>query len=75
MKTFVVHKPPAASGVRLLDNKALKDKGIPYSTNHLRMLCNDGKFPLPVHLSSNRKAWIESEIDQWILEKQRERKA
>jgi prophage regulatory protein len=75
MKTFgTANKPPAAaSGIKLIDPKALVAKGILYSRNHLRDMCKDGRFPAPVHLSSNRKAWIESEIDAWIAEKQKAR--
>jgi prophage regulatory protein len=32
-----------------------------------------GRFPQPISLSVGRKAWIESEVDQWLEERKAER--
>ena len=45
------------------------EKGIRYTRRHLRDLILGGRFPKPVHLSTARIAWIESEIDAWLAEK------
>jgi prophage regulatory protein len=50
-------------------------KGIVYSRDHLRRLCDDGKFPKPIRLSSARIAWLESDVDEWIAQRAAERDA
>jgi prophage regulatory protein len=55
---------------RLLAFNELKERGVPYSEEHLRRLALRGEFPKPVKLGGNsigaRKAWVESEIAAWI---------
>ena len=51
---------------RLLDNAALRDRGIRYSKPHLWRLWTAGKFPRPIKLSASRNVWSEAEIDSWI---------
>lgn len=48
-------------------------KGIPFSRVHIWRMIEAGDFPKPIHLSKQRKAWIESEIDDWIAAKVAER--
>jgi prophage regulatory protein len=53
--------------MRLLALKELKaSKGVPYHKASLYRMIANGEFPRPIHLSVNRIAWIESEIDAWI---------
>jgi len=55
--------------MRLIDENALKGKGIPYHRVHLDRLAQRGKFPKPVKLGEGRgghRRWIEEEIDAWI---------
>jgi prophage regulatory protein len=52
--------------IRLLDPHALRDKGVRYGTNHLRLMWKRGDFPEPIHLSPRRIAWREADIDAWI---------
>jgi len=55
--------------MRLLTHKGLKkEKGIDYSPYHLRRLEYAGKFPKRVPLGG-RVAWLEEEVDQWLIEK------
>jgi prophage regulatory protein len=56
--------------VRLLSYDELRpQKGIPYSKVHLWRLEREGKFPRRVQLGENRHGWLESEIDDWVLER------
>jgi prophage regulatory protein len=56
--------------VRLLSYDELRpQKGIPYSKVHLWRLEREGKFPRRVQLGENRHGWLESEIDDWLLER------
>lgn len=50
--------------ISIADLKAVK--GIQYSRPHLYRLIAAGRFPRLVHLSENRVAFLESEIDAWI---------
>jgi prophage regulatory protein len=44
----------------------LSDKGITYSRNYIDRLIKEDRFPKPVFLSPRRRAFIESEIDEWV---------
>ena len=61
--------------MRLLSHDALKEKGISYSKTQLWRLAKQGKFPSPVRLGTNRNAWVEREIDEWVEGKIAERDA
>jgi hypothetical protein len=67
---------PGYSGVRLIDPHALREeKGITYHPNHLRVLWKRGEFPAPFQLSPRRIAWLEEEIDAWIVAKAKQSKS
>jgi len=53
--------------LRVLDKKALKDKGIDYSNPQLLRREREGTFPRRFYLGENRAAWLEHEIDEWVL--------
>ena len=56
--------------MKLLSYDELRPKkGIPYSKVHLWRLERDGKFPKRVPLGESRHGWLESEIDDWLLER------
>ena len=55
--------------LRILDKKALRAKGVPYSNVHLLRLERADKFPKRFNLTENRVAWLEEEIDRWIRER------
>jgi prophage regulatory protein len=59
----------ARTHYRLLSRDDLRARGIMYSRVHLDRLMKEGKFPRCIALGENRKAWIESEIDQFIARK------
>jgi prophage regulatory protein len=56
----------AETQMRFLDHADLHARGIKYCKTQLWRLGRTGKFPRPVKLSSNRIAWLESDIDKWI---------
>ena len=56
--------------MRLLSYDELRSQmGIPYSKVHLWRLEREGKFPRRVRLGESRHGWLESEIDDWVLER------
>jgi len=55
--------------MKLLSYDELRKKGIPYTKVHLWRLERDGKFPKRVPLGESRHGWLESEIDDWLLER------
>jgi prophage regulatory protein len=50
----------------LLSREDLKLRGISYSPAQLYRKIRDGSFPTPVRLGTNRIAWLEHEIAEWI---------
>jgi predicted DNA-binding transcriptional regulator AlpA len=56
----------------LLDEAALKARGITYSRWHKQRLEREGKFPKRIHFG-HRVFWLKSEIDAWIAERITER--
>jgi prophage regulatory protein len=55
--------------IKVLDDAGLRAKGISYSRQHRDRLIKAGKFPPPIALGSNRVGWIESEIEDWLVER------
>nr|WP_321277965.1 AlpA family transcriptional regulator [uncultured Vibrio sp.] len=53
--------------------RLLKLKDVMHTTNLARSTIykyiNDGNFPKPISLNERNVAWLESEIEEWILEK------
>jgi prophage regulatory protein len=58
---------------RLLNGEDLRALGIKYSRMHLRRLIQAGRFPAPISLGENRRAWVADEIHAWIDSRIRER--
>ena len=56
----------------LLDEAALRARGITYSRWHKNRLEREGKFPKRI-LCGNRIFWLKSEIDAWLAERIAER--
>ena len=52
--------------MKLLSYPQLRERGVPYTREHLRRLIDAGRFPQPVALSNKRIAWVESEVSDWI---------
>ena len=57
---------------RLLSKKAVQGRVL-YSNNHIDRMEAAGRFPKRIKLGPNRVGWLESEVDDWIAEKVRER--
>jgi prophage regulatory protein len=54
--------------MKLITFSQLKpEKGIPYCRVHLMRKIDAGEFPKPVDLSQRRIAWVESEVDDWVI--------
>lgn len=53
---------------RLIRRKEVQDKtGL--GTSSIYALMKTGEFPQCLSLSERRVAWIESEVDQWVLDR------
>ncbi len=52
--------------MELLDYDALKSKGVDYSKTQLWRKVKAGTFPKPIKLGAQRRAWLATEIDEWI---------
>lgn len=58
--------------MKLLSKKQVRERVV-YSIQHITRLEQAGKFPKRIRLGENRVAWLESEIDNWIVEKTKQR--
>ena len=45
------------------------EKGIGYSRTHVDRLEKDGRFPKRVSLGPRSIAWVETEVDEWLIGK------
>jgi prophage regulatory protein len=63
------------TGRRLLDYKALRKLGIPWTRIHLARLEAAGEFPLHINVGKASIAWFEDEIDDFLEKKAIERDA
>lgn len=61
--------------MRMLSPTDLRDKGIPWTRQHIHRLIRKGEFPRPVKLGAGSNAWIESEIDAWLRARVEQRDA
>ncbi len=61
--------------MRVLNDDGLRAKGIDYSRPQLWRLEKAKKFPKRIRLGLNRIAWVEFEIDQYLLDRIAERDA
>jgi prophage regulatory protein len=60
---------------KLVSLAGLRAKGIDFHRTHLDRLIRAGKFPRPIKIGENRNAWIEDEVDSYILAKRDARDA
>lgn len=63
-----------SDAVKLIGDDDLQQKGIRLSRMQRWRLIRAGKFPAPIKIG-NKNAWVESEIDAWIVGRIRERDA
>ena len=52
----------------LLSRKQVEER-LNLSRSTLYALLARGQFPKPIHLTTKKVAWMESDIEQWILER------
>jgi predicted DNA-binding transcriptional regulator AlpA len=65
---------PEVTGQRVvLSYTDLQAKGIRFSRQWITKLIAAGKFPKPIHLGAATVGFLESEIDEWITARIRER--
>ena len=57
----------------LFSADGLNVKGIDFSKTQLWRLTKAGKFPRPISIGFKRRAWVEAEIDAWIIDRIGER--
>lgn len=56
--------------MRILTYADLRDRGIPWSREHINIMIKGGKFPPSFQLSAGgRIVWDEAEIDAWLQER------
>ena len=48
---------------------------IPYSPNHIRRLEDAGQFSNRIRIGGNRIAWLRHEVEDWLLQRVKERDA
>jgi prophage regulatory protein len=53
---------------QLLGRKQIEER-LNLSRSTLYALLARGQFPKPIHLTTKKVAWMESDIEQWILER------
>ena len=61
--------------MQLLDRNGLREKGIPFTKQHIDRLIRKGEFPRPIKIGSNTNAWIEDEVDQYVADRVTQRDA
>lgn len=54
--------------IRLISIEEVMDK-VPVSRQKIYAMIGKGEFPEQRHISANRVAWLESEVDKWIEER------
>jgi prophage regulatory protein len=54
--------------MKVLVFKDLKDRGIPFTRQHIHRLVKKKKFPAPFKVGEKTNAWFESVIDQHLDE-------
>jgi prophage regulatory protein len=59
--------------MRVLSYGDLKNKGIRFSRQWIVKLIASGKFPRPIQLGEQSVGFIETEVDEWIAARIRDR--
>lgn len=60
--------------MRILSKSAAAAK-VNYSVPHIDKMSRDGRFPKKVQLGPNKIGFLETEVDDWIADRVRERDA
>ena len=70
MTTNKTERDAGRSAGRIYTFGTLPEKGIRYSSNHIRRLVAQGKFPKPFYMTERRPAWTEATLEEWIAERE-----
>jgi prophage regulatory protein len=52
--------------MKMLSLRDLREKGIPFTRQHIHRLIKEGKFPAPAKIGENTNAWPDHEIDAYL---------
>lgn len=55
--------------MKVLSFRDLRDRGIPFTRQHIHKLVKRGEFPSPFKIGANTNAWNDSEIDQYLKDR------
>ena len=53
----------------------LKSAGVPFTRKHVAHLEKTGEFPMHFNIGENSIAWVADEVDLWVEERVRRRRA
>jgi prophage regulatory protein len=59
--------------MRMLTTADLREKGIPWTRQHINRKVKRGEFPPPVKIGASTNGWPETEIDAWLRDRLEER--
>jgi prophage regulatory protein len=59
--------------MKVLSFRDLRDKGIPFTRQHIHKLVQRGEFPRPVKIGDKTNAWDEPEIDEYLKNRRKRR--
>jgi prophage regulatory protein len=71
--TLQTHDDPPDHGIRVLSYEELKARGIRFSRVWIAKLIRENKFPRPINIGVSHVGFVESEINEWLAAKVRER--
>jgi prophage regulatory protein len=69
----LVHDDPPNHGIKVLSYEDLKTRGIRFSRVWIAHLIRQNKFPRPINIGASHVGFVESEIQEWLAAKIRER--
>ena len=55
--------------MKVLSFRDLRDRGIPFTRQHIHKLVTRGEFPAPFKIGANTNAWADSEIDKYMKDR------
>jgi prophage regulatory protein len=55
--------------MKVLSFRDLRDRGIPFTRQHIHKLVKRGEFPSPFKIGGNTNAWNDSEIDKYLKDR------
>jgi prophage regulatory protein len=55
--------------MKVLAFRDLREKGIPFTRQHIHRLVRQGQFPRPFKIGTKTNAWNDSEIDEYLKDR------